>query len=201
MCGKCGEALSRTQPAVRAMDKLFHSNCFCCMSCHRPLQGMQFYDRDGSPQCEDCYMVSKHKLSEWSELHITRSLVHERDEIIKRKDQKLKPKDNLLTKHFELCLFLNQDTTQYFFHFYLKSDSLDFEGFHVYCLLILTEKMYIPFSCIFYLFCPLEFPGCVFPMWGEDHGSCAEGSWPMFPCSMFPLQHLFLRTRGGAFHH
>ncbi|KAM3614538.1 uncharacterized protein V6R79_015843 [Siganus canaliculatus] len=58
VCGKCGEALSRTQPAVRAMDKLFHSNCFCCMSCHRPLQGMQFYDRDGSPQCEDCYMNS-----------------------------------------------------------------------------------------------------------------------------------------------
>ncbi|XP_029928880.1 zyxin isoform X1 [Myripristis murdjan] len=58
VCGKCGEALSRTQPAVRAMDKLFHSNCFCCMTCHRPLQGMQFYDRDGSPQCEDCYMNS-----------------------------------------------------------------------------------------------------------------------------------------------
>ncbi|XP_033836824.1 zyxin [Periophthalmus magnuspinnatus] len=58
VCGKCGDALSRTQPAVRAMDKLFHSNCFCCMSCHRPLQGMQFYDRDGSPECEDCYMNS-----------------------------------------------------------------------------------------------------------------------------------------------
>uniref|UniRef100_A0A668V4F0 Zyxin n=1 Tax=Oreochromis aureus TaxID=47969 RepID=A0A668V4F0_OREAU len=58
VCGKCGEALSRTQPAVRAMDKLFHSTCFCCMSCHRPLQGMQFYDRDGSPQCEDCYVSS-----------------------------------------------------------------------------------------------------------------------------------------------
>ncbi|XP_008296401.1 zyxin isoform X2 [Stegastes partitus] len=58
VCGKCGEALSRTQPAVRAMDKLFHSTCFCCMSCQRPLQGMQFYDRDGAPQCEDCYMSS-----------------------------------------------------------------------------------------------------------------------------------------------
>ena len=42
------------------MDKLFHSNCFCCMSCHRPLQGMQFYDRDGCPQCDDCYMVRTH---------------------------------------------------------------------------------------------------------------------------------------------
>ncbi|XP_051574366.1 zyxin-like [Myxocyprinus asiaticus] len=58
VCGKCGEALSRSQPAVRAMDKLFHSNCFCCITCLRPLQGMQFYDRDGTPECEDCYMKS-----------------------------------------------------------------------------------------------------------------------------------------------
>ncbi|KPP79337.1 zyxin-like, partial [Scleropages formosus] len=58
VCGKCGQALSRSQPAVRAMDKLFHSDCFCCMSCHRPLQGMQFYDRDGQPQCEECYVNS-----------------------------------------------------------------------------------------------------------------------------------------------
>ena len=47
------------------MDKLFHSNCFCCMSCHRPLQGMQFYDRDGSPQCEDCYVVRRHTDTYW----------------------------------------------------------------------------------------------------------------------------------------
>ncbi|XP_028833999.1 zyxin [Denticeps clupeoides] len=58
VCGVCGQALSRIQPAVRAMDQLFHSQCFCCMSCQRPLQGMQFYDRDGSPQCEDCYVNS-----------------------------------------------------------------------------------------------------------------------------------------------
>ncbi|XP_016419324.1 zyxin-like [Sinocyclocheilus rhinocerous] len=58
VCGKCGEALSRSQPAVRAMDKLFHSHCFCCMTCWRPLQGMQFYDHEGTPQCEDCYMNS-----------------------------------------------------------------------------------------------------------------------------------------------
>ncbi|MED6253145.1 hypothetical protein ATANTOWER_023097 [Ataeniobius toweri] len=46
------------QPAVKAMDKVFHSSCFCCMSCCRPLQGMQFYNRDGSPQCELCYRKS-----------------------------------------------------------------------------------------------------------------------------------------------
>ncbi|XP_048882526.1 zyxin isoform X2 [Brienomyrus brachyistius] len=58
VCGKCRQALSRSQPAVRAMDKLFHSDCFCCMSCQRPLQGLQFYDRDGQPQCEDCFVNS-----------------------------------------------------------------------------------------------------------------------------------------------
>ncbi|XP_017328769.1 zyxin [Ictalurus punctatus] len=58
VCGKCGEALSRSQPAVRAMDKLFHSHCFCCVTCQRPLQGMQFYDRDGTPECEECYVNS-----------------------------------------------------------------------------------------------------------------------------------------------
>ncbi|KAJ8354978.1 hypothetical protein SKAU_G00225450 [Synaphobranchus kaupii] len=58
VCGSCGQALSRSQPAVRAMDKLFHSECFCCMNCKRTLQGQQFYDRDGQPQCEDCYVDS-----------------------------------------------------------------------------------------------------------------------------------------------
>ncbi|KAG9276567.1 zyxin [Astyanax mexicanus] len=58
VCGKCKEGLSRSQPAVRAMDKLFHSHCFCCVTCQRPLQGMQFYDRDGTPECEECYVNS-----------------------------------------------------------------------------------------------------------------------------------------------
>ncbi|XP_010779679.1 zyxin-like [Notothenia coriiceps] len=71
MCGKCGEALSRTQPAVRAMEKLFHSDCFCCLSCQRPLQGMQFYDRDGAPQCDDCYTVrGQCTLQDHSKRHI-----------------------------------------------------------------------------------------------------------------------------------
>lgn len=146
------------------------------------------------------WWANTNKLSEWSELHITQSLVHERDEMIKPKDQKLKPKDNLLTKHFELCSFLNQDTTQYFFFiFYLKSDRF----WSLQCVLFAVTdwENVSPSQLHLLLILPLEFPGCVFPMWGEDHRSCAEGSWPMFPCSLFPLQHLFLRTRGGAFHH
>ncbi|KAK5621118.1 hypothetical protein CRENBAI_013455 [Crenichthys baileyi] len=56
VCRKCSKVLSSTQPAVKAMDKVFHSSCFCCMSCCRPLQAMPFYYSEGSPQCERCYM-------------------------------------------------------------------------------------------------------------------------------------------------
>ena len=76
VCGKCGEALSRSQPAVRAMNKLFHSDCFCCMSCHRPLQGMQFYDKDGTPQCDDCYTVSTHMYTHSNYMHKQLIVIH-----------------------------------------------------------------------------------------------------------------------------
>lgn len=41
---------------------------------------MQFYDRDGGPQCEDCYVVSKLFFDcQWPKLHITQHLKYERD--------------------------------------------------------------------------------------------------------------------------
>ncbi|XP_015283611.1 PREDICTED: zyxin isoform X2 [Gekko japonicus] len=55
LCGLCNKALSRTQPAVRALDKLFHVECFTCFKCERQLQGQQFYNVDEKPFCEDCY--------------------------------------------------------------------------------------------------------------------------------------------------
>ncbi|KAM6469234.1 zyxin isoform 2-T2 [Liasis olivaceus] len=54
-CGLCSKALSRTQPAVRALDKLFHVECFTCFKCERQLQGQQFYNVDEKPFCEECY--------------------------------------------------------------------------------------------------------------------------------------------------
>uniref|UniRef100_A0A3P9N5E0 Zyxin n=1 Tax=Poecilia reticulata TaxID=8081 RepID=A0A3P9N5E0_POERE len=57
ICGKCGKDLSSTEPALKAMGKLFHPSCFCCKSCHRPLQGMQFYVKEGSPECKCCYVT------------------------------------------------------------------------------------------------------------------------------------------------
>ncbi|XP_041123669.1 zyxin-like [Polyodon spathula] len=54
-CGSCSQPLSRSQPAVRAMDRLFHTECFVCLGCSKQLQGLQFYEVEGRPQCEDCY--------------------------------------------------------------------------------------------------------------------------------------------------
>ncbi|MBN3325088.1 ZYX protein, partial [Atractosteus spatula] len=66
-CAQCSQPLSRSQPAVRAMDKLFHSECFVCVSCCRTLQGLQFYDLGGKPQCEDCYTSSLEQCSQCRE--------------------------------------------------------------------------------------------------------------------------------------
>ncbi|XP_058026294.1 zyxin isoform X1 [Ahaetulla prasina] len=55
LCGLCSKALSRTQPAVRALDQLFHVECFTCFKCERQLQGQQFYNVDEKPFCEECY--------------------------------------------------------------------------------------------------------------------------------------------------
>lgn len=141
VCGKCGEALSRTQPAVRAMDKLFHSNCFCCMTCHRPLQGMQFYDRDGSPQCEDCYMV-RHT-------HMRQQLQHHNN-------------------HPPVC----------------------------FQVIMLFHICISPCLCSY-----SEFTGGLLSLWGEDHRPSAESGRPVFPCPLFPVQHLLLQPGGGALHH
>nr|XP_033779892.1 zyxin isoform X2 [Geotrypetes seraphini]XP_033779893.1 zyxin isoform X2 [Geotrypetes seraphini]XP_033779894.1 zyxin isoform X2 [Geotrypetes seraphini] len=62
-CGICRKPLSRTQPAVRALDQLFHVECFTCFKCERELQGHQFYDMDGKPFCEDCYTGTLEKCS------------------------------------------------------------------------------------------------------------------------------------------
>ncbi|XP_077201976.1 zyxin isoform X2 [Paroedura picta] len=55
LCGLCNKALSRTQPAVRALDRLFHVECFTCFKCEKQLQGQQFYNVDEKPFCEECY--------------------------------------------------------------------------------------------------------------------------------------------------
>ncbi|NXC53674.1 ZYX protein, partial [Aleadryas rufinucha] len=63
LCGFCRKPLSRTQPAVRALDRLFHVECFTCFKCEKQLQGQQFYNVDEKPFCEDCYVSTLEKCS------------------------------------------------------------------------------------------------------------------------------------------
>ncbi|NXX95167.1 ZYX protein, partial [Centropus bengalensis] len=63
LCGFCRKPLSRTQPAVRALDSLFHMECFTCFKCEKQLQGQQFYNVDEKPFCEDCYAGTLEKCS------------------------------------------------------------------------------------------------------------------------------------------
>ncbi|XP_077679742.1 zyxin [Eretmochelys imbricata] len=63
LCGLCRRPLSRTQPAVRALDHLFHVECFTCFKCEKQLQGQQFYNVDEKPFCEDCYAGTLEKCS------------------------------------------------------------------------------------------------------------------------------------------
>uniref|UniRef100_A0A803VBF7 Zyxin n=1 Tax=Ficedula albicollis TaxID=59894 RepID=A0A803VBF7_FICAL len=63
LCGFCRKPLSRTQPAVRALDRLFHVECFTCFKCEKQLQGQQFYNVDEKPFCEDCYASTLEKCS------------------------------------------------------------------------------------------------------------------------------------------
>lgn len=70
LCGFCRKPLSRTQPAVRALDSLFHVECFTCFKCEKQLQGQQFYNVDEKPFCEDCYAVSHWDESCWRGLSL-----------------------------------------------------------------------------------------------------------------------------------
>ncbi|XP_019404040.1 PREDICTED: zyxin isoform X2 [Crocodylus porosus] len=63
LCGFCQKPLSRTQPAVRALDCLFHVECFTCFKCEKQLQGQQFYNVDEKPFCEECYAGTLEKCS------------------------------------------------------------------------------------------------------------------------------------------
>ncbi|XP_044535491.1 zyxin isoform X2 [Gracilinanus agilis] len=62
-CGRCHQALVRSQPAVRALGRLFHVTCFTCHQCERQLQGQQFYSLEGAPYCEQCYENTLEKCS------------------------------------------------------------------------------------------------------------------------------------------
>ncbi|CAK9301893.1 unnamed protein product [Gordionus sp. m RMFG-2023] len=51
-CHGCGTPIEANQRWVEALNKSYHSNCFKCTVCHKPLEGQSFFAKDGLPFCK-----------------------------------------------------------------------------------------------------------------------------------------------------
>lgn len=58
LCGFCRKTVALSEPAIEALNRIYHEGCFQCRSCHIPLAGKQYYNKAGIPLCEDCYQAS-----------------------------------------------------------------------------------------------------------------------------------------------
>ncbi|XP_068172490.1 filamin-binding LIM protein 1 [Antennarius striatus] len=58
MCGFCRKPVALSQPAIEALNRIYHDGCFQCRSCHVPLAGKEYYNKAGIPLCADCYQAS-----------------------------------------------------------------------------------------------------------------------------------------------
>ncbi|XP_041639496.1 filamin-binding LIM protein 1 [Cheilinus undulatus] len=58
VCGFCRKPVALSEPAIEALNRTYHDGCFQCRSCHSPLAGKHYYNKAGTPLCEDCYQAS-----------------------------------------------------------------------------------------------------------------------------------------------
>ena len=56
-CFRCNQNIYGAENGLRAMDHLFHVNCFNCFACGSLLHGKHFYALDQKSFCESCYLV------------------------------------------------------------------------------------------------------------------------------------------------
>lgn len=55
-CASCGENVVGEGTGCTAMDKVFHVDCFVCMTCNAKLRGKPFYAVESKAYCEPCYI-------------------------------------------------------------------------------------------------------------------------------------------------
>ncbi|KAM6927773.1 filamin-binding LIM protein 1 [Xenentodon cancila] len=58
LCGFCRKPIAPSEPAIEALNRIYHGGCFQCRSCHIPLAGKQFYNKAAVPLCQECYQAS-----------------------------------------------------------------------------------------------------------------------------------------------
>ncbi|KYO24607.1 filamin-binding LIM protein 1 isoform A [Alligator mississippiensis] len=77
VCAFCHKAISARAPAIEAMRKQYHADCFTCRVCHCRLAGQRYYQRDGRPICNSCYQDTLEKCAKCQAVilkHIVRAL-------------------------------------------------------------------------------------------------------------------------------
>lgn len=55
VCQNCNKKINGCESACRAMEHLYHVQCFLCCSCGKQLIGKAFYNIDGKVYCEQDY--------------------------------------------------------------------------------------------------------------------------------------------------
>ena len=55
-CGVCREEIVGHQGIVTYQDKIWHTFCFKCFECKKPLRGVQFVHRENEVHCYECFL-------------------------------------------------------------------------------------------------------------------------------------------------